>query len=215
MKTTLSMLYASVFPSRETNSSARLLGAAALAVALLTGSALQGATVLYQATNTAIYLGLPSAQLELPKPLTGNEKVLDYKVLDWRDADYVPSSALPYADWTVFTNASYIDGNPTEIWMRQQGQWITTTTMVSSTVISVHMTGDDNDGVGEVLVDGTAVARLNMYNWPLSQSALIIASNLNFGTHIVTVKELAAPTWAYASRCPLTRFWATTSAASA
>ena len=190
MKTTSPMLYSSAFPCRETNVMARLLGTVVLAVAMLAGFALQGATVLYQATNTAVYLGLPAAQLELSKPLTGKEKVLDYKVLDWRDADYIPGSPPFYADWTVFTNTYGIDGNPSEIWMRQQGQWITTTTLVSSAVISVHMTGDDNDGVGEVLIDGTSVAKLNMYNWPGSQTVLIIASNLNFGIHIVTVKDL-------------------------
>jgi hypothetical protein len=169
---------------------ARLLGTVVLAVAMLTGSALQGANVLFQATNTAVYLGLPAAQLELSKPLTGKEKVLDYKVLDWRDADYTAGSPPSYADWTVHTNTSYIDGNPSEIWMRQQGQWITTTTMVSSTVISIHMTGDNNDGVGEVLIDGTSVAKLNMYNYPLSQTVLIIASNLNYATHVVRVNDL-------------------------
>ncbi|MCX6923809.1 MAG: HYR domain-containing protein, partial [Verrucomicrobia bacterium] len=190
MKTTLSMLYSLVFPCRETNVLKRLLGTAALTVTLLPTFDLRGATILFQATNTSIYLGLPAAQLELPRPLTGKEKVLDYKVLDWRDADYLPSSPPSYADWTVNPGTSYIDGSPSEIWMRQQGQWITTTTMVSSTVISIHMTGDNNDGVGEVLVDGTSVAKLNMYNYPLSQTALIIASNLNFGVHVVTVKDL-------------------------
>jgi flavin reductase (DIM6/NTAB) family NADH-FMN oxidoreductase RutF len=49
------------------------------------------------------------------------------------------------------TNTLYIG----EIYMRQRGQSISTTTTVASTMVSIHLNGDDNDGRATVLVNPT------------------------------------------------------------
>jgi hypothetical protein len=157
----------------------------ALAVALPT----QGATVTWKAANAAIYLGLPSTQLEFENPLAGTETVLSHAVLDWRDADYNKSGHPLYDDWNVFLNGGTIDGDLNEIWMRKAGQSLWTTTLVPSQIISIHMTGDNNDGLANVLVDGTTVASLNMWNAAPGGTVLIIVSGLANTTHTIEIDD--------------------------
>jgi len=144
-------------------------GAAVLLLALAVALPAQGATILWKAPNAAIYLGLPSTQLEFENPLAGTETVLSHAVLDWRDADYNKSGHPLYDDWNVFLNGGTINGDLNEIWMRKAGQYIRTTTLVPSQIISIHMTGDNNDGLADVLVDGTSptFALLKAAGWEM------------------------------------------------
>ncbi len=173
--------------SRRTNMAPRLISAVVLAAALLATNAVQGATVLLKASNAAIYLGLPSAQLEFENPLAGTETVLGHAVLDWRDADYNPLVPLMYDDWSAYTGGGTIDGNASEVWMRQAGQYIWATTLVPSDIVSIHMTGDQNDGTADVRVDGALVASLNMSSPVVGGTVLIIVRGLANTTHTVEV----------------------------
>ena len=149
------------------------------------------ATVISQSANTDVVLGLPYWDLEFENPLSGTETIQGYNVLQWRDADYDPGPPRWYDDWLV-SHPTEIDGGPTEIWMRRPGHAITTTTTVSSSIVSIHLQGDDNDGVAQVLVDGAEVAILDMYTQGGSQTALIIVKNLSFYTHTITVNALGS-----------------------
>jgi len=147
-------------------------------------------TVISQSANTDIYLGLPFNDLEFENPLAGTETVKEYAIKEWRDADYASGSPPWYDDWTVSDPAG-IDGNVNEIWMRRRDHSISTTTTVASTVVSIHLVGDNNDGLAEVFVDGVQVAKLDMYTpSPPSQTALIIVKNLANTPHTITVKDM-------------------------
>jgi len=147
-------------------------------------------TIVSQSANTDIFLGLPFNDLEFENPLTGTEMVKEYAVLEWRDADFAWGPPRWYDDWTV-SDPTNIDGNADQIWMRQRDQWISTTTTVASTTVSIHLVGDNNDGLAEVFVDGSPVARLDMYTpSPPAQTALIIVKNLANTPHTITVKDL-------------------------
>jgi hypothetical protein len=191
MKTTLSNLYSRAFPWRGAKATAGVSGAAVLAVVLLASSAVQGATVLWKAPNASIYLGLPSPELEFENPLPGIATVLGHAVLDWRDADYGKLGHPLYDDWSVFHNGGPIDGIQTEIWMRLAGQYIWTTTLVPSEIVSIHMTGDSNDGLADVWVDGSKVASLNMWNATPGGTVLIIVRGLANTTHKVEVDDVS------------------------
>jgi hypothetical protein len=49
-----------------------------------------GATVLWQTSNVRVVQGLDYNAIEFENPLVGDEQVLGYYVIDWRDADYLP-----------------------------------------------------------------------------------------------------------------------------
>jgi len=145
-------------------------------------------TVISKVSNAAVYLGLPFTQLEFENPLAGTETVLSYPVLDWRDADYAAGPPPWYDDWNVFLNGSFIDGNANEIWMRARGQFIWTTTLVPSEIVSIHLVGDSNDGMADVLVDGIVVAQLDMFTPSLQPgTALIIVRGLSRTVHTIQV----------------------------
>jgi len=157
--------------------------------ALFVGSAVspaEAARVLWQAAGTDIFLGRPANTLEFENPLIAGKYVDTYLVLDWRDADYggVPT----YEDWTV-SNPGQIDGCSTEIWMRNSTHSIWTTTTVPSNVVSIHLNGDDNDGIAEVNVDGALRARIDMGVRGNPQTALVIVKYLPWTTHTITVKD--------------------------
>lgn len=156
-------------------------------------------TVLYQRPGVnpgvSIYLGEPFNSLEFdnPGPPSGyvvGKQVKGYSVLDWRDADYNKVGGWPlYCDWTT-SGSGLIDGNINEIWMRQSGQALSTTTRVACTAVSIHLTGDDNDGKAEVRVDGTLVATLDMGTQGTPQTALIIVRYLTLGVHTIKVDDV-------------------------
>lgn len=168
-----------------------LVIATGLLLLLASGQQAAAVTIRWQAANTEITLGLPSTALEFENPLSGTETVLGYQLVEWRDADYswVPPNPPNYDDWTV-SHPGVIDGNPNEIWMRTAGHSIWTTTSQPGTMVSIHMTGDDNDGLAQVMVDGIEVARLDMYASPNPQSALIIVKSLSNTTHTITINDL-------------------------
>ena len=148
-----------------------------------------GVSILSQGANVDIYLGEPFNDLEFENPLAGGETVKGYKIQEWRDADYNAGPPRWYDDWTV-SDPCYIDGNVNEIWMRRQGQSIWTA-VSPCTTLSVHMVGDNNDGIAEILVDGVQVAKLDMYTAiGASQTALIIVKNLGNVNHTVHINAL-------------------------
>ncbi len=160
-------------------------------IALLTAfaaSPVQAVSIIWKAANVDITLGLPASSLEFENPLIAGKTVKNYTVVDWRDADFSWGPPPWYDDWTV-SHPGQIDGNANEIWMRNAGQNIWTTTTVMSNIVSIHMTGDYNDGRAEVLVDGVVVAVLDMGTAGLPQTALIIVKNLPWSLHNVMVRD--------------------------
>ncbi|GAH67900.1 unnamed protein product, partial [marine sediment metagenome] len=87
-----------------------------------------------------------------------------------------------------------IDGDANEIWMRQPGQSISTSMTVPSTIVSIHMVGDSDDGLADVLVDGVLVAQLDMGTTGASQTVLIVVRQLPNAPHQVDVLEIGAGT---------------------
>ncbi|MCJ7730484.1 MAG: hypothetical protein MUO27_11495, partial [Sedimentisphaerales bacterium] len=145
-----------------------------------------GITIISQSANTYITLGY-TGQLEFENPLSGTETVQGYVMIEWRDADY--ASGPWYDDWFV-NDPINIDGDVSHIWMRMQGHSIWTSTTVASTIVSIHMDGDDNDGLAQVMVDGAEVARLDMLTPPGPGNALIIVKNLPYAIHTITINDL-------------------------
>jgi hypothetical protein len=175
---------------------AGLIGPVVLAVAFFAGAAAQGAALISKAPNTAVYIGLPFTNLEFENPLTGTESVVGHAVLEWRDADYSKPGHPLYDDWSVFTAGGVINGNVNEIYMRQAGQSVWTTNTVPGTIVSIHLNGDNNDGIAQVMVDGVEVARLDMFflggAGPCCETALIVVHGLSNTSHVVTVNDLGA-----------------------
>lgn len=171
---------------RQLNCLPWLIGGLMVGTGLLAETA-RAATVLWKAPNVIVYQGLPYNSLEFENPLSGTEQVLGYKVMEWLDADYAPGPPPWYDDWSVYNAGYALDGYPTEIWMRHAGQYIFTTSHVASTVLSVHLHGDANDGIARVLVDGQMMARIDMYaSSPCSVAVLI--RDLTPSTHRITVE---------------------------
>jgi len=162
------------------------LGVAAVILLAATPSA-RGITVLWTSSNTNVTLGATYWELEFENPLTGTETVQGYRVVDWRDADYQPGAANLYDDW-INVGSGTPDGDPNEVWMRSAGQSIATTT-APGTLLSVHLVGDGNDGVAEVVVDGTLVAQLDMGTSPGSDRAFVLVSGLPATRHQVQVDD--------------------------
>jgi len=158
---------------------------AALLVGLVVSPA-QAARVLWQAAGTDIYLNRPFNTLEFEDPTAVGKYVDTYRILDWRDADYggVPT----YDEWTV-SDSNQIDGNINEIWMRNNTHSIWTTTASPSNVVSIHLNGDNNDGIAEVLVDGIVRARIDMGVRGNPQTALVIVKFLPWVVHNVLVRD--------------------------
>jgi len=155
---------------------------------LVNGPPVHAATLIGKTPNAAVYFSLPFNSLEFENPLVGTEMVLSHKVLDWRDADYAAGPPPWYDDWSV-SHPSNIDGNANEIYLRQNGHSAWTTTTVPSTIVSIHLNSDDNDGLAEVQVDGVTVAWLDMYTPQCCQTVLVIVRGLANTTHTVTVKD--------------------------
>jgi len=147
-----------------------------------------GVTVIWKAANADVTLGLPSPSLEFEDPAAVGRIVKGYTVIDWLDADYNKAGHPLYDEWTV-SSPGFIDGNINEIWMRDSSHSIWTTTTQPSRVVSIHMTGDNNDGQAEVFVDGVTVAILDMGSAGLPQTALVIVKNLAPVTHTILIKD--------------------------
>ncbi len=156
------------------------------AVLLLCAQPLAAITVISTASNAEVHLGFTFAQVEFENPLSGTETILGYPIIEWRDADYAPGW---YDDWSV--NNPGIDGSTHEIWMRSNGHSIWTTLQTPTPLVSIHLNGDENDGLAQVMVDGVEVARLDMYSSP-SERAVVLVRNLTIAAHTVTVNDLGA-----------------------
>ena len=192
MNKTNAAVVTSAFPACRRGIGLGAVGGSIMALALLLCFSAQGTTLISKMPNASVLFGLPFASLEFENLLTGTEMVLSHKVLEWRDADYSKPGHPLYDDWSVNAAGGTINGNVNEIWMRQQGQSIWTTTTVPSTIVSIHLVGDDNDGLADVLVDGVIVARLDMYNPQPPQTALIIVRGLSNITHHIEVQDVGA-----------------------
>lgn len=154
----------------------------------------QGATVIFESSNTDIYLDAGYTELEDPVGMLSGCTVLEH-----RDAGYPcdeDGGSVRYEDWAVndpceeCDDFGCIDGYRNEIWLRAAGDAATTTTTRPSTAVSIHLYGDSNDGLAEVLVDNCRVAELDMFTSPGTQQALIIVNDLPFGTHEIRVIAL-------------------------
>ena len=164
---------------------------ACIVAGLLVGLAVSPAsavTVIWKGANVDITLGLPATSLEFENPILAGKTVNGYTILEWLDADYT-NPPPTYKDW-VASHPGTIDGCATEIWLRGAGQQISTATTVASSIVSIHMTGDDNDGQAEVLVDGVLRAVLDMGTVGLSQTALIIVKGLSPTIHPIIVRDV-------------------------
>ena len=190
MKTMTSTLLPFTLTLKRWSMFAKMIVAGMAAFLLLNCPPVHGATLNWKVSNATVYFGLPSASLEFENPLAGTETVMGHAVLEWRDADYAFPPAW-YDDWNVNPAGGTIDGDANEIWMRQAGQSIWTTTTVPSTIISIHMTGDSNDGLADVLVDGTTVASLNMWNAVPGGTVLIIVKGLTNTTHTIEIDDVS------------------------
>ena len=159
------------------------------AIISLSASTAPAVTIIWQSANTEIQIGLPYGALEFDNPLTGTEMVKEYAVREWRDASYASGPPPWYDDWNV-NDTTNIDGYFNEIWMRQLGHSIWTTTTVASKTVSIHLYGDNNDGLADILVDGILVAQLDMGTAAAPQTALIIVKGLPFTTHHIQINDL-------------------------
>jgi hypothetical protein len=155
----------------------------------MTASPAVAATILYQSANTDIYLGEPYTSLEFENPLAGTEMIKEYAVKEWMDADYDAGPPKWYDDWSV-SDPVNIDGYANEIWMRMLGHSIWTSSTVPSSTVSIHLHGDNNDGVADVLVDGILAASIDMGTSPGTENALIIVKDLANITHHIRVNDL-------------------------
>lgn len=165
-----------------------------VAVVALSPAAL-AINITYRAPNAACYIDPANTPIwgkwEFDNPLKGNEHILGHKVLQWRDAGYYPASANPYEDWIVHPQGGVIDGNASEIWMRDNtivNQWIETST-IPCTIIAVSLTGDGNDGLAEVWIDNMHVFSADMGSVQ-SERVIILVKGLQYTGHNVEVRAL-------------------------
>lgn len=181
--------------SEGANYLSRLAGTATLIVCFCVSTGVQAATVLSKAANTEVRLDVPYlGEIEFENPLTGTEIVAGHHLLEWRDADYSAGPPSWYDDWSV-NNPGSIDGAVDQVWLRAQGDSAWTSTTVPSTIISIHLNGDNNDGIAQVLVDGVEVARLDMFypggaggQW--RQTVLVLVRGLPNTTHTIRINAL-------------------------
>ncbi|MHC4113011.1 MAG: DUF7901 domain-containing protein, partial [Planctomycetota bacterium] len=115
--------------------------------------------------------------------------IKEYAVKEWMDADYDAGPPKWYDDWSV-SDPVNIDGYANEIWMRMLGHSIWTSSTVPSSTVSIHLHGDNNDGVADVLVDGILAASIDMGTSPGTENALIIVKDLANITHHIRVNDL-------------------------
>jgi hypothetical protein len=157
-----------------------------------------GAQVLFTAPGTSVTFGHPYGDLEFNNPLAGTETVAGLPVLEWRDAGWECPASPSHEDWTVSNPCvvcpapvGCIDGYVNEIWLRGSGDAATTMTTVASTVVSVHLHGDDNDGIVNVTVDGVVVASMDMWT-AATDNALVLVTGLPSIPHVIDVIDLGA-----------------------
>jgi hypothetical protein len=154
-----------------------------------------GINVVFTAPNTAVTLGVAYSALEFDNPLTGTETVAGYRLEEWRDAGWECPTSPTTEDWTVTgacttcpPSGGCADGYYNEIWLRTAGHSATATTSVATSVVSIHLYGDNNDGMADVVVDGILVATLDMWT-STTDTALVIVTGLPQTTHTLQVLD--------------------------
>jgi hypothetical protein len=153
-------------------------------------------SVIFSGPNTTVTLGEPYGNLEFNNPLTGSETVNSCFVVEWRDAGFACPGPI-YEDWAVSlpcacpspTPNTCVDGYANEIWLRNPGDMAATITTVPGTMVSIHLHGDSNDGICDVVVDGVPRAQLDMYTAG-ADNALVIVDNLLNTTHTIEVIDV-------------------------
>jgi hypothetical protein len=159
------------------------------------GTPASGITIIWQAPNTEVFIGVPFGEAEFENPLTGTETVKGYPMLEWRDADY--AAPAWYDDWNVsHPGPGEITGNVNEIWMWKTVHSIWTSTTVPSTVVSIHLAGDYNDGLAQIMLDAVEVARLDMGSIPTDRAIIIVKALANT-THQIRVNDLGQGAMGY------------------
>jgi hypothetical protein len=143
-----------------------------------------GAEVIWTAPGVRVCIA-PGDGLEFENPLTGSETALGYPVQEWLDADYAAGEPAWYDDWTV--NSPDIEGNDDQIWMRTEGHEIYTASTVSSSVVSVHLVGDADDGLADIYVDGSLVTQLDMGTPDGVDRACCLVTGLSHTPHTIEV----------------------------
>ncbi len=156
---------------------------------MLAAAPASAVTVISHSANTDVILGAPFDSLEFENPLSGTETAQGYTLVEWRDADFLMGMPPFFDDWNV-NDPFRIDGNVNEIWLRQRGHAAFTSTTAPGTIVSIHLVGDENDGVAQVLVDGLEVARLDMNTQGGPQTACIIVKGLQNTPHNIEVHDL-------------------------
>ncbi|UCC32059.1 MAG: hypothetical protein JSU86_07215 [Phycisphaerales bacterium] len=138
--------------------------------------------VIWTSDKTTVVLD-PGYTLEDPVGTVG-----EYKLLEWLDADYIAPG--DYKDWTD-TGTGTPDGSSTQVWLRALDWALSTTSTVPSSIVSVHLPADFNDGLADVEVDGVLAARLDMHTHAgepgSTNGALILVRGGAVDTHTIEV----------------------------
>ncbi len=168
-----------------------------LSVALLAAlpTSAIGATVISKSHNTDVQFGVPYAELEYENPLSGTEVVAGYRILEWRDAEFVAGApANQFDDWQS-SGPGVITGTADEAWLTQGGQVLTTQTSVATRLVSIHLASDQYGGLARVRVDGQLVAELDMETLGAEETVFVLVGELALAEHTIEVltPALAAP----------------------
>ena len=146
-------------------------------------------TVIWTSANTDVYLDVLEGELEFEGEITGTETVRGYLILEWRDADYESGN---YEDW-INSGTGTPDGASGRVYLRGAGSAISTTTTVPSTLVSIHLDADNNDGKADVKVDGALVAQFDMNTTSAEEtSAFIVVKRLPYDTHTIEVIDMGS-----------------------
>jgi hypothetical protein len=161
----------------------RLLVPCAAVLACLLASPAWGATVVSTAPDTTVYLGQDCNALEDP-PI--GSTLNGFRVMEWRDADYLGPGN--YKDWNAVATG-LVDGDANEVWIRaDNGDLIVTQSTLTGRAVSVHVAGDSNDGLAEILVDGASKATLDMYTaGPGADCVQVVVRGLPLVLHTIEV----------------------------
>ncbi len=153
------------------------------------GPASYGAVELWTAPNAHFSDAAEGPVPEYENPLSGNEYVRGFRVIEWRDADYIGPGN--YDDW-VYAGPGSAGGDPIQVWILNPGEALSTSTTVPSEIVGVHLICDGDDGLADVYVDGILVAQLDMGIPVPCQRGLVIVEGLANTTHTVEVRAVGA-----------------------
>lgn len=101
-----------------------------------------------------------------------------YSILEYRNA------GLGGDEWDVSGIGTDGGDGPSQLWLFDPPNTASVTFSVQSTAVSFMMSGDNNDGYGEFLVDGNSMGTFDLYN--IGDQSLIV-SGLTMGNHTISV----------------------------